>query len=807
MSHSSAESLGRTAEATDLTASASHCHLCGTLNPALPTIDNGEAFCCYGCSAVFRFFGPDMGKGRDDSAVAAPPAETDAAEAFLRIGGMHCASCEILIGRCAERVDGILSVTINYATATAKVVYDPQRIDEAALPKALSIAGYHAQLRGDTVAEEDEMSTFLRMIFGVGLAGSVMMLYVAFFYPVDLGLVSAADFEPVGWLAYYVVPRAILLLTTIQILYVGMPILRGAWIGLRTRVLNMDDLLAIAILAAYGFSVVQLFTGSLELYFDVAAVIVAVVTVGRYFEQGARAGATRELNRLLDTWRPRALARRGSDLVELDIAELRTGDRVLVRAGEPVPIDGQVCAGSGAVDEALLTGEPFPVAKGAGAKLLGGTRLVEGELEIEVGAVVSSRAQDLARILWNVQSASTGPQGQADRLARVFIPAVAGLAVLVSSGLLLHGASLGAALLAGLTTLIVSCPCTFGLAIPLTTAHAVSTALRNGIIVTSGGVFAGPKQFDIIAIDKTGTLSTGRMHVARVVGPAVAIARAAAVERLSRHPIALAIADLDASASATDPHLYPGQGAAATVDGHRVVVGSRELFSQLGWSIPPALANDAAGALPPDAVVSYVGWDATAQGAVITCDRQRPQWEAVIRRLGWGRRLVLLTGAEQPGVYAGLADECHAGIPPEAKAEIVRRLRTQGRVVMIGDGSNDAPALAAADLGIAFGAATPLAAEAADIVIPGDRLDKLFSAFALLRQTRRRVRQNLGWALMYNAVAIPLAAGGLLNPLFAALAMTTSSLLVVWNSSRPLKLEPGTGMERADQATSAPALG
>ncbi len=324
------------------------------------------------------------------------------------------------------------------------------------------------------------------------------------------------------------------------------------------------------------------------------------------------------------------------------------------------------------------------------------------------------------------------------------------------------------------------------MAIPLITANAVSTALRRGIIFTSPDVFAGSPRFDIVAIDKTGTLTTGRMQVQRVLGPAPVAAHAAAVERLSSHPIAQAIAQLDQSLTATAPRLYPGMGAEAMVGERRVLVGSRTLFDRLDWYIPPELAKFKPADLSADIVVSYVGWDGQAQGALVTRDQQRPEWETLVRGLRQGRRLVLLTGAEQPGCYTELVDEFHAGIPPEAKAAVIRRLRSEGRVVMIGDGSNDAPALAAADLGIACGTTTPLAAEAADIVIPGERLELVFTAFEMMRRTRRRVRQNTGWALLYNFVAIPLAVSGLLNPLFAALAMATSSLLVVWNSSRSL---------------------
>jgi Cu2+-exporting ATPase len=614
-----------------------------------------------------------------------------------------------------------------------------------------------------------------------------MMLYVAFFYPSDLGLIDPSDLEPVHWLAYGVAPKVMFALTTFVIIYVGAPIFRGAWIGLRAQTLNMDDLLIIAILAAYGYSVRQLFAGAHDMYFDVAVMITTVVAVGRYFEKNAKAEATRELTKLMNAWNPLARITDGKNITLTEVRDLEPGMRVLIWEGEPIPVDGIVAKGHGAVDESLMTGEPVPLTRGPGDTVLGGSMVVEGELEIKIGARVESRMDDLARILWNVQSSSAGTHGVADLVARIFVPAVLVLAAVVTEFAYLNGAPLGTALLAGLATLIVSCPCTFGLAIPLTTAAGVSTGLRHGIIVTSADTFEKTSHMNIVALDKTGTLSTGDMTVIDVIGPPEMIAKAAAVERLSAHPIARAIARLDNTKTAEALTTYPGKGLLATVDGRKVAVGAPSLLATLGWTIPSDLPDLDLIKVPGDGAISYVGCEGKVVGGIVTRDKNRPDWQSIVDQLRDHCRVVLLTGAEQPSDYQDKVDEVFAGVPPEAKAAVIRHLQTQGTVAMIGDGSNDAPALAAADLGIAFGAPTALAAEAADIVILGDRLERIFDAFQLIRVTKSRIRQNLGWALLYNATAIPLAVTGLLNPLFAALAMSASSLLVVWNSSRSIK--------------------
>ncbi len=761
------------------------CRLCGAPAPNNPIEVDGHPFCCFGCREVYRTFGADaLGSAPRAAAAAAPLA--NGRDAFLHIDGMHCSSCEVLIERLAEQVEGIHTARSSYATSTAKVTYDPEIIDEGDLPQALQATGYRVRLSSEPAPPHDDRLDLLRVLVGVSLAGIVMMIYIAFFYPAHLGLIDPDDLEPVAWLAYDLAPKTMWAITTVLIAYVGAPIFRGAWVGFRARVLNMDNLLAFAILAAYGYSVGQLLEGSHDLYFDVAATITTVVAAGRYFEQGAKAEATARLTGLIQAWAPKARIRWGGDYRLLELEELRAGDYVLVRQGEPVPVDGTVIDGGGAVDEQLMTGEPLPVMRGPGDKVLGGSMLVEGELEIQTGAKIESRMDNLAAILWNVQSTTSGAQGLADRVARVFVPAVVILALIVGLVVQFDTGSAGAALLAGLATLIVSCPCTFGLAIPLTSAAGVSAGLGRGIVVTSADAFEKLPRVDIVAIDKTGTLSAGDMAVVEVIGPPETAALAAAVERLSAHPVARAVASLDDSLSAEDPEVFAGRGVVAKVDGRQVAVGGGRLFEPFGWDVPDDIKTRASARSAGDAVISYVGWDGAIRGAVVTRDRSRPEWDSVIAHLRSRCKVVLLTGAEHPSGYEEHVDGVFAGIPSEAKATVIRQLQRDGWVVMIGDGSNDAPALAAADLGIAFGAPTPLAAEAADVVIPGEGLQRVFEALDLLAAVRRRVRQNLGWALLYNATAIPLAVAGYLNPLFAALAMSVSSLLVVWNSTRGL---------------------
>jgi len=764
------------------------CRLCGLPTPIPPYETAGFEFCCPGCREVFQRFGEDALQGRPENGTFPDVPDFEGAEAFLRVEGMHCSSCEVLIDRMSERVEGVQAVTSSYATSTARVVYDPALVDPAELPDLLSTVGYKVSLRSQPRTTQNTDRALFRVVTATSLAGVVMMLYLAFYYPTHLGLVDYSDLEPVRWLAFGAAPLAIFVLTSVMVGYVGLPIFRGALVGLRAGVLNMDNLLSIAVLAAYVYSTVQFFRGDVdELYFDVVAAILTVVTVGRYFEAGARATASYELEELMQAWTPVARVVRNGKPMTIPVGELEPGEIVAVGPGEAIPLDGTIQAGTAAIDISLMTGEPFPVHLGPGDTAQGGTIVVEGNITVAADVAAESQLAALTRILWSVQSSTAGAHGLADRIARGFVPAVLVLAVAVSVWLYTSGAPMRDAMLVGLATLIVSCPCTFGLAMPLATAAGVSAALKNGIILTSADIFERPRDFATVIFDKTGTLSTGEMEVVASAGPPEAIARAAAVERLSSHPVAEAIARLGGRFEAEEIEPHPGRGVVARVEGQRVAVGSRQMFANLGWEVPEALTRQISG----DGVVSYVGWEGAAHGAFLTRDTARTEWRGVVAKLRERSRVVLLSGAEHSGGYESDFDDAHMGVPPEAKAAIVRHYRDQGAVAMIGDGSNDAPALAVADLSIAFGTPTALAAEAADIVIPGVDLTKVFDALSLVATTRKRIRQNLGWALLYNATAIPLALAGVLNPLFAALAMASSSLLVVWNSSRALsKAEP-----------------
>ena len=808
------------------------CTLCDLPTPDPPISEQGVdgTFCCQGCldvsKAVESIEDIDADAVRErsrrepdgtESSVQSTNQSTDCTEAFLTIDGMHCTTCESFVALRGESHDGIASVEASYATDTARVRYDPDAVDRGDLSEAVSGYGYRASFRdvgdgSDRERDRDE-ETFTRLLVGAILAFFIMPWYVFFLYPsyvgIETGILSADMTTDAG---LYIPMGIVALFSTGVVGFTGWPILRGAYVSLRTRRPNMDLLLSIAILSAYAYSTVALVSGSIHLYYDVAVAIVLVVTAGGYYEGRLKRQATQRLADLTEAQVSEATRRRSNGTTEtVAVDALEPGEEVVVKPGERVPVDGSVLDGVAAVDEQVLTGESLPRTKRPGDDVVGGAVVTDDALVVRVGADAASTLDHITSMLWAVQSDRPGVQRLADRLATLFVPLVLIVGTAVTAWRLLSGEPVSAAMLAGLTVLVASCPCAMGLATPLAIAGGLRDALQRGMVVTDASLFETAPAVETVVFDKTGTLTTGEMTVRSVVEDANAVgdrdplALAAAVERNSSHPAADAIvAHAEAATDGGRPAgpagtetragsvsafaRHPGKGVSGDVDGQRVVVGTPELVARetapLSADLEAAVEEARAGGDLP--VVVGVG-DAPA-AVVVIGDRERREWTDVVDAFA-DREVVVLTGDDHSAADRfrdhPAVDSVFAGVPPDGKVATVERLAAEGSTAMVGDGTNDAPALAAADVGIAVGG-TARASEAADVAIVDGSLAEVPAAFTLATATRRRIRENVAWALCYNAVAIPLAALGVLNPLFAALAMAGSSLLVVTNSRRPL---------------------
>ncbi|KAA9400024.1 cation-translocating P-type ATPase [Haloarcula sp. CBA1130] len=766
------------------------CTLCDLPVDAPVSDDAVEGtFCCRGCLEVARTLDDPATETRDAADTGPDPDEADGETAFLSVEGMHCATCETFLEARATDHEGVAAAAASYPTGTMKLTYDADALSESDLADAVAGTGYDASLQATETDDEYELEG--RLIVGGFFGMMTMLWYILFLYPAYLGVdPSLLLFDPSGQAGDYLLWN-MAVMTGVVVGYTGWPLLRGAYVSLRAGRPNMDLLVAMAAVTAFLYSVVAVILGQTEVYFDVATVIVMAVSVGDYYQDRVRRAA---LDRLTEFTTQRAdSARRRTDggHEEVDVGALSAGDEVVVRSGERIPVDGTVVEGTAAVDESLVTGESLAVRKTDDDEVIGGSLVTQGGVVVRVGPDAESTVDRLTNLLWEVQSTRGGVQRLVDRIAAVFVPLVVVLAVLATGAHLAAGATPTDAMLTGLAVLVVSCPCALGLATPLATAAGIRRALDGGTVVTGDAVFETATDADVVAFDKTGTLTTGEMELLERADER-AMARAAAVEQFADHPVAEAVTDAipvpDAAVSGFEQH--PGRGVSATVDGDRVAVGSPALFDDLGLDVPADLRSRCERATANGCIPALVGWDGAARDALVAGDRLRPNWESVVSTLARDRDVVVITGdgpeAAAPFERHDGVDEVFAGVPPEAKAEVVERLQSRGTVAMVGDGSNDAPALAAADLGIAMASGTSLAADAADAVVTSDDLRAVPDVFAVTAATRTRVRQNLAWAFCYNAVALPLALFGVLNPLFAALAMTASSLLVVGNSTRAL---------------------
>lgn len=730
----------------------------------------------------------------------------------LDIGGMTCASCATRVERKLNRIEGV-TATVNYATEKARV--EANGVDTATLIAAVESAGYSATVPAPPESEApagievDPELTALRQRL---IISAVLAVPVA-----AMSMIPALQFTNWQWLA--------LTLASPVAICGAWPFHRAAAINARHGAATMDTLISVGVLAAFSWSLYALFfgmagipgmhmtfswfgspsSGQNEIYLEVASAVTAFILAGRYIEARAKRDSGAALRALLQIGAKQATLRHAGVETQVDVATLVPGDEVVIRPGEKVPSDGLVLEGSSAVDASMLTGESVPVEVTVGSRVVGATVNVGGRLVVEITRVGADT--ELARMGRLVEDAQTGKaevQRLADRVSAIFVPIVLGLSVLTLVSWLLTGAAPEVAFTAAVATLIIACPCALGLATPTALLVGTGRGSQLGILIRGPQVLEQTRRIDTVVLDKTGTVTSGRMAVSQVLpAPGTAaeelLRLARSAEDGSEHPVARAIA-----AAATTPMSipedfasHPGLGIQAIVE-NRLVIAGKLSWVETTWAvtIPDDLRLAAAGAEARGETAVVVASDGVAVGLISVADTVKAtSAEAIARLQSMGLNPILLTGdnvgaARAVASQVGIGD-VRAGVSPAGKLAVIRELQAAGHVVaMVGDGVNDSAALAAADLGIAMGGGTDAAIAASDITVIGGDLLVVGDAIRLARRTLGTIKGNLFWAFAYNVAAIPIAMLGLLNPLLAGAAMALSSVFVVTNSLRLRRFKP-----------------
>ena len=742
----------------------------------------------------------------------------------LAIGGMTCASCAARVEKRLNKLDGVVA-TVNYATEKAKVSFAAGAVTPDQLVATVEQAGYTAKVgelakplatgtgNDQTAAATDDSVSAMRQRLIISAALSIPVIVMA--------MVPAAQFTNWQWLS--------LTLAAPVVVWGAWPFHKAAWTNARHRTTTMDTLISMGTLAALAWSLYALFfgtagepgmthpfeltiartEGSDNIYFEVAAGVTTFILAGRYFEARSKRRAGTALRALLELGAKDVSLLRDGTEQRIPVDQLAVADLFVVRPGEKIATDGVIDEGASAVDNSMLTGESVPVEVGPGDPVVGATVNVGGRLVVRATRVgADTQLAQMARLVDDAQNGKAKVQRLADRISGIFVPIVIALAISAFGFWLAIGDGWAPALTAAVAVLIVACPCALGLATPTALMVGTGRGAQLGILLKGPEVLENTRTVDTVVLDKTGTITTGRMTLLDVVAARgqdreQLLRLAGALENASEHPVARAIAKGATERVGALPRVdgfgnIEGLGVQGVVDGHAVVVGRTKLLEDWSLRLTTELEQAKTAAEADGKTVVAVGWDGAAHGVLVVADAIKPSSaEAIVRLRRLGLRPILLTGdnatvARSVATAVGI-DDVIAEVLPAEKVDVIKRLQDDGLVVaMIGDGVNDAAALAQADLGLAMGTGTDVAIEASDLTLVGGDLRAAADAIRLSRTTLRTIKGNLFWAFAYNVAALPLAAAGLLNPMIAGAAMAFSSVFVVSNSLRLRRFKAGT---------------